>query len=660
MSDYKPKKSELGWIPPEERDYTVSKTHAEILETSKVFGAEAFVLKDSGAGKVVLLHKYLEQFCGGVFPVNHQTIGDCFVAGTMVLGEVTKSIEHVRIGDRVYTAQGRLTKVVSRREILTHKPMVTIKPLGGLPMTCTADHRFLVYRMKRVGGKRVTENYYRRALLAESKGFSKSAVIECYESRKPEWVCAEDLKDTDYLLTPSKFATVAAPKDRPLSMWALGYFLGDGYASKESQGMTMELAVACPDLAGRIMNDITASGFEPKLKPYREGAKAWRIRVHSRDLCRWLRAYFYDDAGVKQFPAWAIGEDEFLTGLHAADGHVSKSYHAIDSTSQSIVHGVMATLTQRGHEPIVSEVTRSGGEYPNAKPLYRVQWNPKGKQKAYIWRDEHFVCRPIQSKELTEGPATVYDIGVADAHHSFIANGVAVHNCVSHGWAKAIEILIAVQIASHNKPEEWPGVLVATEWLYGTGRVLVGGGRLGNGDGSLGSWQAKAVKEHGVLFRRRYENADLTTYDGKRAKAYGYRGLPVQLEPIADEHPVQTTALITTYEEARDAIANGYPVPVCSNQGFSNRRDEQGFARPSGSWAHCMTLISSDDTGDRPGLLCMNSWGESWISGTRRHDQPEGSFWIDAETCDRMLRGKDSYAVSNFKGFPRQQLDYVF
>lgn len=242
----------------------------------------------------------------------------------------------------------------------------------------------------------------------------------------------------------------------------------------------------------------------------------------------------------------------------------------------------------------------------------------------------------------------------------FPVNRQTIGDCVSHGYAKGIEVLTAVEILMHGEPEKWPGDLVATEWLYGTGRVLVGGGRLGNGDGSIGSWQAKAVKEHGTLHRRRYEGVDLTEYSGRRAKSWGYRGLPTELETIADEHPVTQTALVRSYAEARDAIANGYPIPVCSNQGFDDRRDADGFARPRGRWSHCMLFCAVDDGFRRPGLLCMNSWGPNWISGPKRHDQPDGSFWVDAETADRMLRRGDSYALAGYEGFEKRNIWELF
>ena len=223
-------------------------------------------------------------------------------------------------------------------------------------------------------------------------------------------------------------------------------------------------------------------------------------------------------------------------------------------------------------------------------------------------------------------------------------------DCVSHGFGGAVDALTCVQIAVRNLPQAWKGH-TATEWIYGTSRVIQGRGRLGNDDGSLGAWAQAAVKENGTLLRKQYGDYDLSKYSGDVAKDWGYQGLPEHLEATADEHPVQTTALVESYEEIRDAICNGYPVPICSTQGFSDRRDEMGFAKPKGKWPHCMYLIAIDDTGERPGALCINSWGEHWISGPKRHGQPEGSFWIDADTIDKIARQGDSWALSNFKGY---------
>jgi hypothetical protein len=132
------------------------------------------------------------------------------------------------------------------------------------------------------------------------------------------------------------------------------------------------------------------------------------------------------------------------------------------------------------------------------------------------------------------------------------------------------------------------------------------------------------------------------------------------LEPIAKEHPVRTTTLVTSWEQARDAIANGYPVAICSDQGFNDERDEQGFLHTIRKpWYHCMLLAGIDTMSRRQGGLLINSWGSNWVDGPTRWEQPAGSFWVESDVIDSMLKKEDSFALSNYKGYPGQNnLDY--
>ena len=101
---------------------------------------------------------------------------------------------------------------------------------------------------------------------------------------------------------------------------------------------------------------------------------------------------------------------------------------------------------------------------------------------------------------------------------------------------------------------------------------------------------------------------------------------------------------------------------VCSDQGLSDKRDSQGFVRGQGVWYHCMTFAGIRY--DRPGLLCVNSWGNSWglENFFPRDYWPEVqkcSAWVDASVCDRMLRQDDSYAVCGVTGLQRREIDWT-
>jgi hypothetical protein len=154
-------------------------------------------------------------------------------------------------------------------------------------------------------------------------------------------------------------------------------------------------------------------------------------------------------------------------------------------------------------------------------------------------------------------------------------------------------------------------------------------------------------------------SVDLSKFNPKLARRWGQIGLPDELEPEARKHPVRTISLVNSFNEAKAAIANGYPVAVCSNQGFTMIRDRDGFCVPRGSWAHCMCFIGAIG-GQRPGLCCLQSWGANVPKGPIGFgDHPDCAFWVDAEVVERMLRQGDSWALSAFDGFPARKLDWM-
>lgn len=235
-------------------------------------------------------------------------------------------------------------------------------------------------------------------------------------------------------------------------------------------------------------------------------------------------------------------------------------------------------------------------------------------------------------------------------------------DCTSFATSYCISTLSATEIVLKGDFEEWAG-MISTEDIYGGSRVNVGKGQLGRSGGSYGGWVSRYVHEFGTLLRKKYDYIDLSTYNWELADKWGYTGVPKAMLDVAREHPVKTISLVKTYEEVRAAIANGYPVNVCSSQGFTNQRDKEGFLQPSGSWPHSMAVLGVDDKGEgcsknRPGVLIMNSWGTEWISGPRRHNQPQGSFWVDADVFEqRMLSDEDSWAYSDFDGYPAKELN---
>ena len=173
-----------------------------------------------------------------------------------------------------------------------------------------------------------------------------------------------------------------------------------------------------------------------------------------------------------------------------------------------------------------------------------------------------------------------------------------------------------------------------------------------------GAWAAQFVQQFGVVPRGSFPALDLRIYDERLCRDLGRRGVPAELIPVAKKHPVQAIASVKSWTEARAAVRNGYPIAVCSSQGFTRTRDADGFCQPSGVWMHCMALVGIRG-GSRPGGFLVNSWGPTAHTGPGGPGSPSpAGFWADAAVLDRMLGEGDSWAFSGFAGFPARKLDW--
>lgn len=240
----------------------------------------------------------------------------------------------------------------------------------------------------------------------------------------------------------------------------------------------------------------------------------------------------------------------------------------------------------------------------------------------------------------------------------------AVPSCVAQATATAADFLAVVEVMS-GQPERAPPALASAAVIYGLARHEIAGLDGSDGGGAMVLWACQAIQEYGVVASLDYRllGYDLREPSAVRCLQYGIDGCPDPLEGIAKMHPVHGYVSISSWEQLRDAIATGHPVIVGSNVGFGEgqqTRDKDGFLkRPKHwwfdgyYWNHAMCIIGVCDKG-RKGALIINSWGSNWVVGPKRFkSDPDGSFWVDADTIDEMMSQGDSFALVGFKGYPR-------
>ena len=246
-------------------------------------------------------------------------------------------------------------------------------------------------------------------------------------------------------------------------------------------------------------------------------------------------------------------------------------------------------------------------------------------------------------------------------------------SCVGNGMWNAMAYLMCVEIVAGDR-EEYRRIFLP--YHYGRGRHH--SGISGRGEGSMGSGQAKAVLKDGVLSQ---EWPDLPEPSGEPNKLTW--GAEVEMDwsngrriagkwiEKGKEHVIRTTANVRTYEQARDALFNGYPVTVASNRGFKMRpvlHKGMMWFIPSGRWNHQMVFVGVDDSvtapreagnksGRKGGLYDLNSWSAN-AHGKPAGDEPPGGAWVSPDVADYMLGQRDSYAISGFDGFPQNLPDW--
>lgn len=246
------------------------------------------------------------------------------------------------------------------------------------------------------------------------------------------------------------------------------------------------------------------------------------------------------------------------------------------------------------------------------------------------------------------GADIAHDVGFADSgegqlivpfvfalvHFPYCLPGAAQErgDCVSHDQRNANMLTYACEL-QHGKPDEVTGKLEEAP------RVSDAGARQGyfssevfywyrrhGGDG----WSCEAASrvsmgEAGLITRDDHTatiGVDLTRYSGENAGKYGRTPPPENIGQHLDDHLIRQATTINSREERRDFLANGYCLSTCGSEGWSDKRDENGFSPRSGSWAHAMCICGFDDRESTKNLygdsleLVQNSWA-AWNKGPR-------------------------------------------
>jgi hypothetical protein len=238
-------------------------------------------------------------------------------------------------------------------------------------------------------------------------------------------------------------------------------------------------------------------------------------------------------------------------------------------------------------------------------------------------------------------------------------------SCVGNGGGNTVFSLEAVEVVRLGDQEEalvpfWP-------LPYGKSREL--GGMNGQGEGSLGSTFAQAMREYGTVAAQeeglpQYTDSDGISYTKAiEMKWSDGRAIPQEWLEKSRNHLVKTTAPCRSADDLRDALRNYYPCSFAGDWGGLMQCPVTGnppvlLNRHSGSWGHQQ---SAHGWWNHPELgeifYIMNQWGQD-AHGRCPTGAPPGGYWIKKADADYQCRNGEVFAFSQFSGFPAQKIDW--
>lgn len=344
----------------------------------------------------------------------------CFPAGTLI---ATKRglipIEDVMVGDEALTHELRFRRVarVGSKQAET----VTVKGQGHYGFVTTPDHPFLA-RQKQSKSTREGGVAIRKAWVTD-----------------PDWCAAKDMAGKHWacvahwpeIAMPSIETKVNEhPVDMPVRdlMRLAGAYLGDGW-------------VRMSDRRGSVMFGLNHSKVQ-ELAPTFDAYGAWtqvpdkttvRIQIASRPLARWLSENFGSGAEGKRVPMWVFGHPDrydLLKGYLATDGGTFAFGYRATTVSPELALTMRMLAVSCGFSSSVGFTPRPDkhfiqGREVNQRDTYQTSFTTSARTS---FEDAGMRWQLVRSVLPTGRIETVYDLEVEE-DHSYVADGICVHNC---------------------------------------------------------------------------------------------------------------------------------------------------------------------------------------------------------------------------------------
>lgn len=605
---------------------------------------------------------------------NQLQMGSCFPAGTKITladGSIS-NIEDIEFGEYVISHTGSSRQVIDTMSREYTGTMVTISVKGWGNITMTADHVVLILRDNReqwIRADQVTEDDHVLLTRGTKAEPSESVDITNYLTVGP--VSEED-----------GYIRVGASKTCPrlltldeLTCFVLGLYVAEGSSDFQANGnpgrAVWTLHQKETDLAKKIGEFANIIGAEHTTQ-FRKESKAINVRVHSVIIADFLKNTCGRFANHKCVPEFILRGSEqqklaFIRGYFAGDGDKSKydsgrtarsgnlvkCRQVSAATASEILSRQLGTLcVSLGFKPGRGIVSRRPHQNYNSYITYlysvdadriHARGNVAAPGRARNLKESNSgQARKIKSITHEEvGLLRVYDFTVAE-DHSFVANGIVVHNCQGHSLSTNKELCSKIATGDYTQLSRMYAY-IETQRIdgligYDRGSTVWGGVQLAEGKGLC--------------------EETFWAYTGK------YSTQPTSGKTLAEcysnaaNHKLKKHVKMTSYEDVAKFIGLGIG-GIHWGIGWNSSCEAKVCERYHSSWGgggHSIPTLFFSPRVNAKGekyIWMNNSWGSSWCNNGWSEWSPDfiRDLFDDRETV--------AYGLTDMDDPAPRPVDYV-
>jgi len=521
--------------------------------------------------------------------------GTCFPGGTRVLMADGSHvpIEHVRLLDRVVTAEGGTGPVLQMMVRMWKGDLVRVKLWGHGHLQMTPEHPVLTKRgyvpaQELRGGDWVAVTRYRVEEEEERTTLDTGPLLAGVKTRAR----------TEGMVNRGGVETIVAtiPALIPLTPAfgkLVGLYLAEGSTSEQKVIWSFgkhERATLVEETVGLIRE---ALGVEPRVQERPNNCT--NVIIYNTLWVALFRRLLPGISSTKRLPSsLSCGPTAFreaiLAGWLAGDGHARRGGEAGVTVSRDLALNMFTIANSLGLRPTIRRSEPSVNAHARSRrPRWDVAINRDGEDTHWAEQDDRALWRRVRGLEYKSFIGPVYNIHVGGAE-SYVAEGMGVHNCVGAAWRHWMLTAPVTQTKPDAEPrattiydeaikvDEWPDNDNDTARQFGTS-VRAG---------------AQALRARGHL----------DTF-----------GWAFDADTVIDWLCASGPIVLGT------AWLESFSVPTA--EGFLKVNP---VTRVRGGHAYLANGVSLK----RGAVRCTNSWGPTW--------NQRGRFWLSFEDLDWLIR----------------------